>query len=373
MAAVLTTAPLVRYGGVVAGQEEIDAVTTVLRGQGWASGEVTQQFEAAAAAVQGRGHALFCNSGSSALLLAMSTLAPGSRLAMPALQFATLYSAALWCGLVPVLVDVDDSLNMDPDALEALPGGVSAVAFVHVAGSPANAGEVAGICRSLGVPLIEDICEAFGGRDHGRMAGNHGTICATSTHAAHQVSTGEGGLVFTDDDAAYERMRSVRDWGRTADGSHLPGYYRGYVHSAPGLNLHATDIQAALGLAQLRRLPGFTAQRQANHATLAAACARLLLASPRTDPECSPSWYTFALLTNRRDDLAAHLAARGIESRPLLCGNLARQPVTEGRWDPEAFPVADDAFRRGLWLPVHPSLTIGDMGRITAALEEFCA
>lgn len=359
--------PVIRYGGVAAGQEEIDAVTAVLRGQGWASGAVTAEFEAAAAAVQGRRHALFVNSGSSALLLAMATLPCGARVAMPALQFPTLYSAAVWCGLEPVLVDVDDSLNLDP---ALIPGDVDAVAFVHMAGNPANDDAVAAVCAERGVPLIEDICEAFGGRSYGGVtAGNHGAVCATSTHAAHQISTGEGGLVFTDDAAAYERMRSVRDWGRAGDASLLPGYYRGYVFGTAGLNLHASDIQAALGLVQLARLPGFTAQRESNHRALRTAAEGLPVMLPRTDPLAAPSWYTFAMLTDQRDELAAHLADRGIESRPLVAGNMARQPMTAG--DPAQFPVADDAFRRGLWVSVHPGLSSDDLARITDALEEF--
>jgi CDP-4-dehydro-6-deoxyglucose reductase, E1 len=370
----VTAPPPIRYGGVVAGQEEIGAVTAVLSGQGWASGQVTRQFEEAAALEQGRKHALFVNSGSSALLLALALLPPGTRVAMPAVQFPTLYSAALWCGHVPALVDADDTLNMDPAGLEAVAGQVSAAVFVHMAGNPANGDRVRWLCRLRGLTLIEDICEAFGAavtRD--LRAGNLGLVSATSTHAAHHIATGEGGLVFTDDDAAYTRMRSLRDWGRSADESHLPGYYRGYVFSEPGLNLHASDIQAALGLVQLGRLRRFTEQRNANYAALAAATENLPVTRPRTDGNSAPSWYTFPFLTGRRDDLMAHLAERGIESRPIVCGNMARQPVTRGQWDPAAFPAADDVFRRGLWVSVHPSLTAGDVGRVTAALEEFFA
>jgi dTDP-4-amino-4,6-dideoxygalactose transaminase len=370
VAAVLTP---VRYGGVVAGQDEVDAVTAVLRGQGWASGQVTAEFEAEAAAVQGRAHALFVNSGSSALLLAMATLPRGARVAMPAVQFPTLYSAAVWCGLQPVLVDVDDSLNMDPEALRGLgwSDGMDAVAFVHMAGNSANVADIAGICEQNRLPLVEDICEAFGGWAYGELAGNHGHICAASTHAAHQIATGEGGLVFTDDDTAWQKMRRIRDWGRAYGTHDLDGYYPGYVFSEPGLNLHASDIQAALGLVQLRRLPEFTERREANYQVLRACAEALPVTLPRTDPEAAPSWYTFPILCDERDKLALHLQERGIESRPIVAGNMARQPVTGGQFDPAQFPVADDVFRRGLWVSVHPALTAEDVGRITAALEEF--
>ena len=362
--------PAVRYGGVVAGDEEIAAVTGVLRGQGWACGEVTAEFEAAAAAVQGRAHALFVNSGSSALLLALATLPRGSRVAMPALQFPTLYSAAVWCGLVPVLADVDDSLNMDPARLSEIAPGLDAVAFVHMAGNPANAADVTAICGQHGLLLVEDICEAFGAETTAGRAGNLGKLSATSTHAAHQISTGEGGLVFTDDTEAWEKMRRLRDWGRAYGTADLPGYYPGYVFSEAGLNLHASDIQAALGLVQLRRLDGFISARNANYHALLNATAGLPFTVPRAEAGCGPSWYTFPLLCGERDKLALHLAERGIESRPVVAGNMARQPVT-GDPDPGRFPVADDVFRRGLWVSVHPRLSAADVAHVAGSLAEF--
>lgn len=371
---------LIRYGGVVAGQEEIDAVTGVLRGQEWAQGKVTAEFEEAAAAVQGRVHALFVNSGSSALLLALASLqragiGSGSKIAMPALQFPTLYTAARWCGLEPVLVDIDDSLNMNPAALLRVitRQRIAAVAFVHMAGNPAGIGEVAQLCRDARLPLIEDICEAFGATSGGVTAGNFGLASATSTHAAHQISTGEGGLAFADEDWAYQKMRRVRDWGRAHGTADLGGYYPGYVFTDIGLNLHATDIQAAAGIVQLGRLPGFVRDRRSNYEFLAAKTDGLPFARPRTDAGDDPSWYTFPVLCANqrdRDDLAAHLERAGIESRPVVAGNMARQPVARHP-DPAEFPVADRVFRRGLWVSVHPRLSGADLEHIAGTLRAF--
>jgi dTDP-4-amino-4,6-dideoxygalactose transaminase len=365
---------VIRYGGVVAGEDEVRAAADVLAGQGWACGPVCAEFETAAARAQDRAHALFVNSGSSGLLLALATLPPGTRVVMPALQFPTLYSAAVWCGLRPVLADVDDSLNLDPAALDTV-DGAGAVAFVHMAGNPTNAAEVAAWCADRGVPLIEDICEAFGGQVAGRPAGNAGMVAVSSTHAAHQISTGEGGLVFTDDDQAYEKMRRVRDWGRAYGTATLPGYYEGYTFTDAGLNLHATDIQAAVGLVQLRRLEEFTAARRRNYATLAEKTAGLPLTCPRLAGGCQPSWYTFPVLVadaGERGRLASHLAAAGIETRPVVAGNMARQPLLSHRDPgPGAFPRADEVFRRGLWMPVHPSLTAADVACIADTLTGF--
>ena len=358
------------YGGVTAGDEEIAAVTGVLRGQGWASGERVAEFEAAAAEVQGREHALFVNSGSSALLLALATLPRGAKVAMPALQFPTLYSAAIWCGLEPVLVDVDDSLNMDPAALAgAARSGLHAAGFVHMAGNPTNAAEVRSVCHRRGLVLVEDFCEALGAQADTTLAGNFGDLSATSTHAAHQISTGGGGLVFTDDRRAWEKMRRLRDWGRAYGTATLPGYYPNYVFTDAGLNLQATDIQAALGLVQLTRLDKFVAARRANWEVLREATRHLPFTVPRVDPGCRPSWYTFPLLTGERDKLALHLAEHGIETRPIVAGNMARQPLSAQ--DPARFPVADRVFREGLWVSVHPNLTAADVGHIAESLCGF--
>lgn len=368
---------LIRYGGVVAGQEEIDAVTGVLRGQEWAQGKVTAEFEQAAAAVQGCGHALFVNSGSSALLLALAALPAGCAVAMPAVQFPTLYSAAVWCRLRPVLVDTDDSLNMSPAALkDAISANrdLSACAFVHMAGNPAGVTEVAGICGEAGLLLVEDVCEALGAGHGGTLAGNFGKIAATSTHAAHQISTGGGGLVFTSDGEAYARMRRVRDWGRAYGTAHLGGYYPGYVFAEPGLNLQASDIQAAIGLVQLGRLPGLVAARQDNYRVLAELTAGLPFARPRVDAGSAPSWYTFPLLCAsrpERDALVAHLEAAGIESRPVVAGNMARQPMAAHGEDPDGFPHADGVFRRGLWVSVHPRLSAAELEHIAGTLRSF--
>ena len=364
---------VIRYGGVCAGEEEIAAVTAVLRSQGWACGERVAEFEARAAEVAGRRFALFVNSGSSALLLALACLPQGQgrRIAMPALQFPTLHSAAIWNRLEPVLIDVDDSLNMDPAALDRVPD-LGAVAFVHIAGNPANAAQVQAICKRRGIPMIEDICEGFGGRftRTGRATGSHGWISATSTHAAHQAATGEGGLVFTDDEGAYARMRRVRDWGRACDETLLPGYYPGYTFSEHGLNLHASDIQAALGLVQLRKLARFREARHAACRFFRRELSGLPVTFPRVVGGAEPSWFAFPLLTDERDKLRLHLEERGIESRPVLCGNLARQPLP-GMPDPEEFPAADDVFRRGLWFSTHPSLTESQRRHVVASMREF--
>ena len=359
----------IRYGGVVAGDDEIAAATAVMRSQGWACGPVTRDLETALAAHMGLPHAVLVNSGTSGLLAAMRCLPPGSGVVMPALQFPTLYSAAVWCGLRPVLADISlDTLNMTGESLEKALAGtdadVQAVAFVHVAGNPAGISDVAAVCRERGLILVEDCCDALGSTSGGRKAGTFGDISVISTHAAHHVTTGEGGAAFTTRDDFATRMRRLRDWGRDIDGS------GSYDFLECGLNLRTSDILAAIGLVQLRRLDDFISARRGNHAALArelAGAARF----PEARPGDDPSWYTFPLLTPHRDEVAAELAAYGIETRHLLCGNLARQPLAGGTLNPADYPNADEAWRDGLWLPVHPRHSTEDMTRAGAIAREI--
>jgi CDP-4-dehydro-6-deoxyglucose reductase, E1 len=369
--------PLIRYGGIIAGHEEILAVNEVLLGQAWTGGPKTLEFEKKAARWQGRDHALFVNSGSSALLLAMTLLPPGSRVAMPALQFPTLYSTAKWCGHIPVLVDVDDSLNMDPEALEAARHrhahrDIDAVAFVHMAGNPANITEVSRYCQEHRLPLIEDICEAFGSTAAGVKAGNSGLVSAASTHGAHHICTGQGGLVFTDDEDAYQKMRRIRDWGRAYGTADIPGYYPGYVFSELGLNLQASDIQAALGVVQLGRADGFIARRRENWLALHAAISDLPLRVPDVREGHEPSWFAFPMLVPEKASRAAfitHLEAAGVECRTVVAGNMARQPICDD--DPEAYPVADKWFQRGLWVSTHPRISPEDVAYLAKVIREY--
>lgn len=366
---VLAGRSLISYGGVIANQEEVDAVTEVLRGQNWACGPKVAEFEQLAAEIQGRHHALFVNSGSSALLLALTALPEHSRIAMPALQFPTLAAAAKWCGHESVVCDIDDSLNIDPNWVEE--ADVNAVAFVHIAGNPTNVDVVREICDNRGLALIEDACEAFGGYFDATKVGNFGDISCVSTHAAHQIATGEGGLIFTDNEAVHMGMKRIRDWGRSYGTAEIPGYYENYTFSQFGLNLRNSDIAAALGLVQIRKLHEFSVKRCANYNWLRGELEDLPIQLPRVDEWVVPSWYTFPLLTDKRDGLRSHLESQGIETRTLLTGNITRQPMWSGQFG--EFPTADDAMQRGLWFSVHPRLTDQDLGYIASQVRAYFA
>lgn len=361
----------IRYGGVIAGQEEIDAVTEVLQGQSWSAGEVTARFEAKFASYVGTKYAIGTNSGSSALLLTMAAcIEPFGRIIVPALQFPTLYSAASWARHYPIIMDIDpQTLNIDVGKLRSWlqnpKNRADAVYFVHVAGNPAGISEVRELCDEHGMLLFEDCCEALGSVSKGKMAGSYGDASCFSTHAAHHISTGEGGMVCTSNEEFAQKVRQYRDWGRDVSKG-----YDGYNFKFEGFNLRPTDIGSALGLVQFDRLSGFNAARRNNAYTLAHVLRSLGCEVPVTHHGDSPAWYTQPVLTGLRDDLEIAMQEAQVETRRLLCGNLVRMPIANHRGSPGSFPGAEDAWARGLWLPVHPSVTKDDLQTIIDAAKK---
>jgi len=364
----------IRYGGVIAGQEEIDAVTEVLKGQSWSAGEVTANFERRFSNYVGTKFAIGTNSGSSALLLTMAAcLEPFARVIIPALQFPTLYSAANWSRHYPIIMDIDPTtLNLDVNKLREWLSNpknrADAVYFVHVAGNPAGISEVRELCDEHGMLLFEDCCEALGSSSKGKMAGAFGDASCFSTHAAHHISTGEGGMVCTSNEDFAQKVRQFRDWGRDVSKG-----YDGYNFIHQGFNLRPTDIGSALGLVQFDRLPLFNLARRNNAEVLSHALRSLGCEVPVTHDGDSPAWYTQPVLTGLRDDLETAMQEAQVETRRLLCGNLVRMPIAAHRGSPGHFPGAEDAWSRGLWLPVHPSVTKDDLATIVTTARKVLA
>ena len=349
-------------------------MTAVLRTQQWFAGPITTQFENRFANYVNTGHGVACNSGSSALLLALASLEPYSKVVIPALQFPTLYSACVWCRHESIIMDINpETLNLDVDKFEqwlADGGRAEAVCFVHVAGNPDGITRVAELCQQYDMLLIEDCCEALGSTSQGRMAGSFGDYACFSTHNAHHIATGEGGMVLTKTLTRARKVRQLRDWGRDTS----KGYDK-YNFIFDGFNLRFTDIQAALGLVQFDRLPEFNNKRIDNHAYLVDMFSRYVgtaVEFPDDQPGDTVAWYTFPLLTDRRDELEKAMEKADVETRRLLCGNLVRMPIAAHKGSPERFLGAEKAWKQGLWLPVHPSVSKADLGVIVqAALSVF--
>lgn len=366
------------------------------------AGRYTARFERELADWLGIRYCSVVNSGSSANLLAFMALTsplleerrilPGDEVITVAAGFPTTVAPIIQYGAVPVFVDVTiPQYNVNVSMLEAaVSEKTKAVMLAHTLGNPFDLKAVRSFCDRHGLWLVEDNCDALGSRycldGVWRYTGTVGHIGTSSFYPPHHMTMGEGGAVYTDDPLLNRIIRSLRDWGRDCVcasgqdnlcghrfdrqyGELPPGYDHKYVYSHFGYNLKATDMQAAVGCAQLEKLPGFTQARQKNHAylnrRLEKAADRLIL--PEPCPNSVPSWFGY-LLTCRegvsKNRIVAHLEESGIQTRMLFAGNLLRQPCFDGmRKTGEGYRVAgelketDRIMRDTFWIGVYPGMT----------------
>ena len=400
-----TTVPV---AGKVIGAPELEALVDASL-DGWLTeGRFAQRFAPAFAHAASRDHALLVGSGSQANLLAVAAacshlherpLRPGDEVVTPALGFSTTVNPIYQQGLVPVYVDVEpDTLNPTIEAFAAAIGDrTRAVMAAHCLGNPFDAARLAELCAERGLVLIEDCCDALGSTLGGRAVGTFGAAATYSFYPAHHMTTGEGGAVVADDATWVRALGSLREWGRDCwcppgvndacgrrfDGSfgELPdGYDHKYVFSHVGFNFKITDMQAALGLAQLERLEGFHRARRRNFARLDAAFGELdeRMVRPRTLDGADPSWfgYPFSLRDGgpaERRELQRFLLERRIDSRLVLAGNLTRQPGYQGLEHRVAGPLtgADRVTEASLWVGCYPGLTDDMIDWIAESVREF--
>ncbi|MDR1063608.1 MAG: lipopolysaccharide biosynthesis protein RfbH [Azoarcus sp.] len=395
--------------GKVLGARELEyAVEAVL--DGWlTAGRFNAAFEDGLARFLGAGFALSCNSGSSANLLAVSALCspllqeralePGDEVITAAAGFPTTINPILQNRLIPVFIDAEPpSCNPLPETVEAAIGPKTrAIILAHTLGNPFAAEEIRAIADKHRLWLIEDCCDALGSTHRGRKTGTFGHIATFSFYPAHHITMGEGGAIFTNDPLLRRAAESLRDWGREctcAPGrdntcgqrfqrqwENLPaGYDHKYVYSHIGYNLKITDMQAAVGLAQLERLDGFIAARKRNFAILSRALSGLekFLLLPQATPESDPAWFGFPLTLKpeaaaRRVDLLRHLDRHKIGVRLLFAGNITRQPCMQGREYRLSGTLsgADRIMNDTFWIGLHPGLTEEMLDYSAHCLREF--
>jgi CDP-6-deoxy-D-xylo-4-hexulose-3-dehydrase len=389
--------------GKVIGQPEIEnAVDAVL--DGWLTeGRWTAEFEKRLAAVVGVRYALMTNSGSSANLAAIAGLTgkdtglrrlkPGDEVLTAAVGFPTTVSALLWNRLVPVFVDVELGTYVpSPSQISASVSRKTAAIFMaHTLGNPLPISRLMRLQEHKDILIIEDNCDALGSLYKGKPTGSFGVVATQSFYPAHHITTGEGGAVLTNRPKVKKAIESVRDWGRSCwcdpgkantCGKRfdwcIPGtpgrYDHKYIYDRLGFNLKSTDLQAALGVAQLTRLAEFGRLRRANFAYLFEALRGDLeqfLILPFAAPDSDPSWFGFPITVREgvsRDDLVRFLDKRKVDSRHLFGGNLLRQPAfkdafgrlgyKQGKHEP--LPNSDRVMRDSFWVGVWPGLT-GEM------------
>ena len=358
------------------------------------AGRFNDQFERRLAARLGTGHVLTTNSGSSANLLALSSLTshywgkdalkPGDEMITVATGFPTTINPALQYGLVPVFVDVDiPTYNIAPDMIEAaVTDRTRAIMIAHTLGNPFDLGEVMRVAEKYGLWVVEDCCDALGATYGGQGVGTFGDIGTLSFYPAHHITMGEGGAVFTRKPRLKRVIESMRDWGRDcwcAPGmdntcgkrfcrklGELPmGYDHKYTYSHCGYNLKITDMQAAVGLAQLDRLDDFILARRRNFDLLTEMLSPMedLFILPKATPNSEPSWFGYPLTLREdapftRDELVRHLETNRIGTRLLFGGNLIRQPYMRGRDYRVVGELAnaDIVTERTFWIGLYPGL-----------------
>lgn len=366
------------------------------------AGRYTARFETEFAKYLGVRYCSVVNSGSSANLIAFMALTspllkerrilPGDEVITVAAGFPTTVAPIVQYGAVPVFVDVTiPQYNIDVTAMErALSPRTKAVMLAHTLGNPFDLKAVVDFCRRNGLWLIEDNCDALGSRycldGRWQYTGTFGDIGTSSFYPPHHMTMGEGGAVYTDDPLLNRIIRSLRDWGRDcvcASGQdnlcghrfdrqygELPrGYDHKYVYSHFGYNLKATDLQAAVGCAQLEKLPSFAEARRRNHRYLTErlqkAGDRLIL--PEACPGSEPSWFGFMMTCGEGVDknrLVGYLEDNGVQTRMLFAGNLLRQPCFDDmRRTGRGYRVAgglenaDRIMRDTFWIGVYPGMT----------------
>ena len=377
---------------------------------GWlTTGRFNAEFESKLAAFIGVKHLITVNSGSSANLVAFSTLTSpklgdrairqGDEVIGVAAGFPTTVNPILQYGAVPVFVDVDAlTHNIDADKIEAaISPKTKAIMLAHSLGNPFNLDVVTALCKKYGLWLVEDCCDALGSTYRGQMVGTFGDIATLSFYPAHHITMGEGGAVFTNNDELIGIAESFRDWGRDCYcapgkdntcgqrfcqqmGSLPKGYDHKYTYSHLGYNLKITDMQAACGLAQLEKAPQFIQARKDNFAFLKQRlrdCEEFVHLPVATE-HSNPSWFGFPITLKQtspvtRLDLLTYLDQNRVGTRLLFAGNLVRQPyMVEACYRISGDLVnTDNVMNNTFWIGVQPALTQEMLDFAASKIEAF--
>lgn len=393
-AAFIPDESVIPPSGKVYGASEMELLVDSALDFWLTTGRFNREFEKKLAKFLGVHHVLTVNSGSSANLVALSSLTsptlgpralkPGDEVISVAAGFPTTINPLLQYGLVPVFLDIDiPTYNIKAEDIEAaITPKTRAIMLAHTLGNAFNLKEVMRVAKAHDLWVVEDCCDALGTTYDGKLVGSFGDISTLSFYPAHHITMGEGGAVFTRNSFLRRIAESMRDWGRDCwcdpgqDNTcrkrykwklgELPeGYDHKYIYSHAGYNLKITDMQAAVGVAQLDRVEGFITARKHNFAALTDRLSRFedRMILPKATPGSDPSWFGFPItlregLPFSREDLLAELNAHKIGTRLLFGGNVIRQPYMKNY----NYRVAGDltnsdiVTERTFWIGLYPGL-----------------
>lgn len=391
---------ILKYGGAITGLEEERAIIKSIKKSrktaNWQQAEEGELFEKELSKYLNVKHAILTNSGSSAGLLALSALElnKGDEVIISACTFPTIFNIILQCGLVPVVVDANvGTYTFDvKDVLKAITPKTRAIIAIHPVGNPVNMPKLMELVKLCNKPrgkkhkiyVIEDNCDGFGSSIRGKKVGSFGDVSITSFHAAHIVSMGVGGGVFTSSKEIASKVRMYRDWGRQANTTQANKYKElpkdqnpRFIYEKIGYNFQILDLQAAMGRVQLRKISKTKALRKKNFDYLYKHLSKFDdLIMPISIPNSDVCWFSFPLtVKNDRGSLTAYLEKNGIETRSMFAGNVIKHPMCaniEYRLGSK-LTQADIILKKSLWISCHPRLTQGDREYIVETFRKFYA
>lgn len=381
-----------RYGGTSAGKAEEKAIMKSVKDSiktgNWQAGTLATKLEAEASKFLGVKYGILTTSGSCAGLLALSALElpRGSEVIISAVTFPTIFNIILQCGLVPVVVDAKvGSYTFDIIEVErAITKKTKAIIAIHPIGNPVDMPKLMKMVKKQKhkIYVIEDCCDSWGTSINKKQAGSFGDISITSFHAAHIVSMGVGGGVFTSDTELAGKVRMYRDWGRQADTNQknkyksLPKDYNPrFIYEKIGYNFQILELQAAMGLVQLKKSNQIKKARQKNFDYLYENLDDYDdLIMPFSAKGADVCWFAFPITyRGDRSKLVAHLEKAGIETRSMFSGDITKHPAyknTKFRISGK-LTQAEDILKHSFWITVHPRLTQSDLEYIVQTFDDY--
>lgn len=381
-----------RYGGALTDEREMRAIIKSIyksnKTGNWQTGPEAEAMEREAAKFLGVKYGILTTSGSCAGLLALLALElpKGSEVIIPAVTFPTIFNIILQCGHIPVVVDSKvGTYNLDVDEVErAITKKTKAIIAVHAVGNPCDMPRLMKVAKKYNVKVIEDNCDGWGSAINGKKAGSYGDISITSFHAAHIVTTGVGGGVFTNSKELSKKVRQYRDWGRQTDTTRqrkvagLPNDYNPrFIYDKIGYNFQILELQAAMGRVQLRKSNKIKRLRQKNFNYLVKHLAQFEdLILPSSVKNADICWFSLPLSTRGdRGKLVKHLENHGIETRSMFSGNIIKHPAyANSKYKIHGkLTEADYILKHSFWITCHPRLKKSDLEYIIKVFKNYYA
>jgi len=370
-------------------KEDIDTLIAWLKtNPRLTKGERTVEFEKAWSEWLGVKHSVFVNSGSSAnLAMVYATMLKhrlrNKKIVVPAVSWTTTVTPAIHLGLEPILCDCNlHNLGVDTGHLERLfeDHKPAILIIVHVLGFPCDMDKILELCNRHGVILLEDSCECVGTTFNGKQCGTFGHASSFSFYYGHHMSTIEGGMICTNDDNLYETLKSIRSHGWDRDMSpevqkelrrryNVSDFRAFYTFYLPGFNLRATDLQAIIGLEQLRKLNKSCQTRKRNF-DLYSSLIKDTVWKPTLPPDSFISNFAYPIISKRIEGAVSALQQNGVECRPLICGSIGEQPYWIDRYGKQELPSATYVHHYGFYVPNNQDMTVEEVEFIAGILNK---